>query len=434
MKTLPKPIEQLNPPAEYLNEVLSTPPHGIARWGVTGLLILLTSLLLLSWLIRYPDRIEGKIILTTPNPPIAIVARSEGYLQDVQFANRDTVPAGATLGIIQTPARYSDVVKLQKRLNNWNVDEERLLQDSLVFSHLQLGSLQEQYAKLQYAHNAYQQHFRLSLYAQEQQLLKEQQSQYQKLLTHKQAERQLAEQVAELAEKDFRRNQGLYQTQAIAEKALEESEQYWLETKQVAQALSSEVSQLQLSLQKLNREILQLESQYRKEEAGLRSDMKSAFANLLAALQQWEESYVLRTSLSGHVSYVESRNYQDYVQTGDTVLYILPHAEQSITGQLQVPVQDFGKVKKSQAVRVYLDQYPYQEYGRLQGAVVDWSIVPDHEYYQVTVQFSDELITQYGKTIPFQQHLSGRAEVVTQPRRLLERIISLLRKTTISID
>jgi len=433
MKTLPEPIEQLNPPAEYLEEVLSTPPPRIARWGIMGLFILLTSLLLLSWLIRYPDRIEGKIILTTPSPPIAIVARSEGYLQNILFANRDTVPAEAILGIIQNPALYLDVVKLQRHLNEWNIDEGRLLRDSLALPLLQLGSLQQQYAKLQYARNAYQQHFRLSLYAQEQQLLKEQQGQYQKLLTHKQAERQLAEQVAQLAEKDFRRNQGLYQTQAIAEKALEESEQYWLETKQVAQALSSEVSQLQLSLQKLSRERLQLKSQYRKSEASLRSNMKSAFANLLAALQQWEENYVLRTPLSGHVSYVESRNHQDYVQTGDTVLYILPHAEQSITGQLRVPAQDFGKVRKGQLVRVYLDQYPYQEFGRLQCTVVDWSVVPDHEYYQVTVQFSDELITQYGKTIPFQQHLSGRAEIVTQPKRLLERLISLLRSSAIEV-
>ena len=125
MKTLPKPIEQLQPPSEYLEEVLTTPPHGIARWGMMGLFILVIGVLLLSWFIRYPDRIEGKIMLTTPEPPVAIVARSEGYLADLQFVNRDTVQAGAMLGMIQNTARYSDVVKLQQLLNEWNVDEER---------------------------------------------------------------------------------------------------------------------------------------------------------------------------------------------------------------------------------------------------------------------------------------------------------------------
>ena len=132
--------------------------------------------------------------------------------------------------------------------------------------------------------------------------------------------------------------------------------------------------------------------------------------------------------MSGRVSYVGNRNRQDYIQPSDTILHILPRDEQSIIGQLRVPVQDFGKVRKGQRVRVYLDQYPHQEFGRLEGEVVDWSVLPNHEYYQITVQFPDELTTQYGKTVPFQQHLSGQAEVVTRPRRLLERLIYVLKK------
>lgn len=146
-----------------------------------------------------------------------------------------------------------------------------------------------------------------------------------------------------------------------------------------------------------------------------------------AALRQWEEDYILRAPISGRVSYAGNRNHQDYVQPDDTILHILPTAEQAITGQLRVPVQDFGKVKQGQTVRIYLDQYPHQEFGRLHGEVVEWSTVPSHEYYLVTAQFSSELTTQYGKSIPFQQHLSGRAEIVTQPRRLLERIVHLFK-------
>ena len=429
MKTLPKPIEQLQPPSEYLEEVLTTPPHGIARWGMMGLFILVVGVLLLSWFIRYPDRIEGKIMLTTPEPPVAIVARSEGYLADLQFVNRDTVQAGDMLCIVQNTARYSGVVKLKQLLKGLNVDEKKLLYDSLTLPYLQLGSLQKHYSKLRYTHNTHQQHIHFSFYTQEQQLLKEQQVQYQILLKQKQTEKQLAQQVAQLAGKDSRRNKQLYQTQAIAGKALEESEQYWLEKKQAAQALSSEMARLQLSLQKLKREILQLESQYLRSEARLRSDIDNAFATLRAALRQWEEDYVLRAPISGRVSYAGGLNHQNYVQPGDTILHILPNAEQAITGQLRVPAKDFGKVKKGQLVRVYLDQYPHQEFGRLQGKVVDWSVLPNYKYYQITVQFPDELTTQYGKTVPFQQHLSGRAEVVTQPRRLLERLIHFLKKT-----
>ncbi|MEQ9443892.1 MAG: HlyD family efflux transporter periplasmic adaptor subunit [Cyclobacteriaceae bacterium] len=384
---------------------------------------------LFSWLIRYPDQIEGKIVLTTPEPPIAIVAQSEGYLENLQVVNRDTLQAGALLGIIQNTASYPDIERLQQLLNGWKANQHGWINDSSTLPDLQLGSLQQYYSNLQQARQAYLQHTQWSLHQQERHVLKEQQAYYQVLLTQKQAEKQLAQQMARLAAKDFHRNKDLYESQTIAERALEESEHDWLESKQTTQALSSEIAELQLSQQKLSRELIHLENHYLRTEANLQNTMKGAIVSLQVALQRWERDYVLRAPVSGTVS--GNKYHHNYIQRGDTILHILPTVDQPVIGHLQVPVQDFGKIKKGQKVRIYLDQYPHQEFGRLQGEIVEWTVLPNHEYYQVTVQISDSLTTQYGKNISFQQHLSGRAEIITHSKRLLERIFHTLRKTTL---
>ncbi|MFP4090627.1 MAG: hypothetical protein ACLFT3_09995 [Cyclobacteriaceae bacterium] len=49
-----------------------------------------------------------------------------------------------------------------------------------------------------------------------------------------------------------------------------------------------------------------------------------------------------------------------------------------------------------------------------------------HHAHQVhvVVSFSNGLLRQYGKMIPFRQNLQGEAEIITKNRKLLERILT----------
>lgn len=108
---------------------------------------------------------------------------------------------------------------------------------------------------------------------------------------------------------------------------------------------------------------------------------------------------------------------------------VVPEEEQAVVGQLKVPVRNFGKVAVGQRVHIYLDNFPHQEYGALRGTVRSLSALPKQGYYRVSVAFPDGLTTQYGKQIPFTQQLSGRAEIITEELRLLERLFYRLRAT-----
>jgi HlyD family secretion protein len=67
------------------------------------------------------------------------------------------------------------------------------------------------------------------------------------------------------------------------------------------------------------------------------------------------------------------------------------------------------------------------EYGMVKGVVRSISLVPENQSYTVEVGLPNGLTTFYGEELEFSQQMQGRAEVITQDTRLLERIVRPLR-------
>lgn len=428
MNELPKSIAKLSEPSEYLREVLATPPRWVVRWGETLVLVLVIILLALGWLIRYPDRIPAQVIITTRQPPVPVKARTEGALTQLLVSDNQAVEAEQLLAIVQNPARYADVNQLKRQLQLFDVAETR--EQSPFMTAYQLGSLQEAYAQVQQAAEAYHLYRRLTPLYQEQQAVVRQLDRYQALLKQKQQQQALLERKVQLAEKDYRRNEQLHASGTIADKALEASEQQWIEARESYEALRSELSQIKVQTADLERERAQLGTQHTQEGEQMRTALLGGLDQLRSAIKQWEERYLLTAPQAGKVSFSDFWSEQQFVEAGQTVIHIVPPTDQQtghIIGQLRVPVQNSGKLAEGQRVEVYLDNYPPAEYGTLTGTVQRISSLPKQGQYYLTITFPNGLVTQYGQTIPFQQQLQGRAEIITEDLRLLERLFYQLR-------
>ena len=236
-----------------------------------------------------------------------------------------------------------------------------------------------------------------------------------------------------MAEKDFRRNERLHNSQTIADKALEESEQRWLVTQESYEALRSEISQDRVQVADLEREWQRFATQHTQEGEQLLTNLITRVSNLKSAISKWEELYLLTAPRAGTVSFTDFWSEQQSVQTGQTVMSIVPalsekQVETMVIGQLRVPVQSSGKLLVGQTVEVYLESYPYAEYGKLFGVVQRILILPKRGQYHLIITFPNGLTTQYGIVIPFQQQLQGKGEVITADLRLVERLLYNLRK------
>ena len=96
----------------------------------------------------------------------------------------------------------------------------------------------------------------------------------------------------------------------------------------------------------------------------------------------------------------------------------------SLSGRMQMPVMGAGKVTEGQLVLVKIDDYPYLEFGMLKGTVSNISLVPDKQYYAVEVIFEKGLTTTTGQLLQLQGELNGQAEIITNKRSLMERILA----------
>ena len=84
-----------------------------------------------------------------------------------------------------------------------------------------------------------------------------------------------------------------------------------------------------------------------------------------------------------------------------------------ITGVLTISKSDSKKIKIGQKVIIKLYDFPYQEYGVLEGQVHNTSLIPNgkNDFY-VNVYFPKGLKTSFAKNIPSNKELKGSAEIV----------------------
>ncbi|MDY0143599.1 MAG: HlyD family efflux transporter periplasmic adaptor subunit, partial [Bacteroidales bacterium] len=97
-----------------------------------------------------------------------------------------------------------------------------------------------------------------------------------------------------------------------------------------------------------------------------------------------------------------------------------------------IPSTGIGKVKPGQTVNIKLDNYPYMEFGIIKAKIKNISLVPISTeqgiFYTAEIEINDSvLITNYNKSIPFSQNMTGIAEIITDDVRLLERFLNPLR-------
>jgi hypothetical protein len=117
--------------------------------------------------------------------------------------------------------------------------------------------------------------------------------------------------------------------------------------------------------------------------------------------------------------------YPDIIQTRITLTTQHVNSiqgSQKITGIILLPAHSSRKVKCGQKVNIKFDNYPYTQYGVVNGKVISISEVPKDNYFSAEVSITDGLITNYKKSLSFEPGMQGNAEIITDDQRLLERV------------
>jgi hypothetical protein len=106
---------------------------------------------------------------------------------------------------------------------------------------------------------------------------------------------------------------------------------------------------------------------------------------------------------------------------------VMPAQEQYIA-TVDIPVRGMGKARVGQKVIIKLDDFPYQEFGMLEGQVQEVYPSLNVRFYRVAVALPKGLESTYKHVFTCKAEMTGTAEIVTADLRLIERAFYGLRK------
>lgn len=417
--------------SEEFNEVLSTVPAWIVRWGITMIACVVLMLLVGSAVFKYPDVISSTVTLTGTTPVSAVVARTSGKLQELYVGNNQQVKANTLLAVIENPAKTNDIIRLKELVQQ---AESNLDTIALVPSQqLRLGSLQSLYSSFYLSMSEYRQFKELAYHLKKIELVKarivKNEVYYRNMLKQK----DLSEVQAKIAHQQYARDSLLGVKGLVSKEAVEEAYSRYLQSSLSAENMERSLENLQIQLAQMNESLYDTEYQYLDQKNTLETQLRSLVNQLRAEIDAWEINYALITPIDGEITLTQYWTNNQNVTAGNVVFNIVPTNQGEIVGKAMLPTERSGKVKKGQKVNIRFSNYPDKEFGIVKGIVENISLIPvldvqNAKSYMVDIQLPNGLRTSYNKVLPFLPEMEGQADIITEDISLLERFLMPIRK------
>jgi len=413
--------------SEEVQEILSRPPRGLVRYGISVISVVMIVLFVGCFFFRYPDVIQGEVVITTENPPVWLIAKSTGKIKELLCRDKQPIRQGSVLAIIDNSATTTDVLCLSKLLAAAQISNSSFyIPKELLLKSFELGTLQATFSAFTKAAMNYDNFLTLNLTTQEKASLQKQIVNRDAYSGNLQKQVEMKKRELILSKSAYERDKLLYGQKVISTSEMETTEQTYLNKQQELQQLQTSMSLEKVESSQIKESMSKLSLQYLQEKHQLFSELKSSQRELIAAIENWQQNYLLIASQSGIVTFNTFWKQNQFISAGDKVFAIVSGKPGQLIGKIKVPASGSGKVQIGQNVNIQLAGYPYLEYGYLRAVTINKSLISNNDYYSVEVNFPKGLLSTGNKKLKFIGEMTGTAEIITENRSLMERIFSPL--------
>ncbi|SEB94962.1 HlyD family secretion protein [Tenacibaculum sp. MAR_2009_124] len=422
-------LDNIDLRSEEVQEILTKVPNWMIRWGNSLLLVLILMLLLLSYLIEYPDIISSEATITTKIPPQKVFANITGKIDTILVKDNQKITEGTPIGIVENTANYEDVFYLKSIIDTINLKKDSFSYPLENMPLLFLGDIENTYASFENNYIKYILNKQLQPYSNEAIANSITTSELRRRLENLKSQKKINKTELGFKKKDLDRSESLFKKGVISAKDYETKQLEYLQAERNYQNMNSSVSQLREAIANSNKTSKGTEITRIREEMTLLKNTIQSFNLLKKAIKDWELRYAFISKTNGTVSFLNYWNENQTVTQGDLVFTIIPSKYSAFIAKLKTPSQNSGKITVGQQVNIKLQNYPDHEFGILKGIVNNVSMISDKEgHYTIDVMLPKDLVTSYNKTIEFKQEMRGTAEIITQDLRLIERFFNQFRK------
>lgn len=421
-----KKDEDIELKGEELQEVLSSIPSWILRWGIVGVAVIIIIMLVGTAFFKYPEVITAQVTLTGTIPIAGIVAKNSGKLLKIFVHDKQNVHKGECLAIIESPTKYEDILYLKQYIVSFMTLKDTII-PSLPKENINLGNIQSSYTIFCATISEYIQFKELNYYVKKISLTKEKRNRYQYYHENMKRQALIIEKQSVIAQKKYTRDSTLNHKDLISDEETENTYNNFLNGKLALEGILSTLENTNMQIAEMNESLLDMKYQYVDKKQTLENQLKTQAAELLNEIQTWEMNYLLISPLNGFITFTKYWVENQNIVVADEVFNIVPSNQGIFIGKALLPIDRSGKVKVGQIVNIRFDNFPETEFGIVKGYVKNISLVPSKDnnisQYVVEIGFSNELKTTYDKVLPFLPKMEGRADIITDDLSLLERIL-----------
>ncbi|MES2061793.1 MAG: HlyD family efflux transporter periplasmic adaptor subunit [Bacteroidota bacterium] len=415
-------IDQQTRHSDDMQDIITSVPSWILRWGITLFFTILVLLFSLSAFIKYPDIVKTQLKITSPDMPKQVVPKITGKLVNLLINNNDVVKANQPLAYIESTASHDKVLLLLAQLKQiqTQVAQNKTVDKALFAnaSKYELGELQSAYQSFFQAYITYKSTVEDGFLLKKRTYLQQDAIALNKQTSQLNAEKQLQQRDFDLAEDEYNMHKKLEKEKVETQAELRQQESKYLSKKapmiQTDQALIA-ASTNTLAKQK---EIMELDNQVQEEK----SKFSQALNSLISQAEDWKSKYILTASQAGRATFAGIIQRNQVITAGQDVFYINAGNEQFF-GEMNIPQDNLGKVKEGQQVLVKLRSYPFEEYGMLRGKISYLSDVPYKDSIFISkVVFLSKYASDLKKPVHLKQGMIADAEIITEDATILQRL------------
>ncbi|MBP6584665.1 MAG: HlyD family efflux transporter periplasmic adaptor subunit [Flavobacterium sp.] len=415
---------------EEVNEILTSTPKWIFRWGISVIFILIIISVALSYFIRYPDILTADITLTTLNPPVTLVSKNNGKLTYLLAKNNTIVKANQTIAVIENTSNYTDVLYLFDVGNN--LINQLKLTDTIsqitVKDSLKVGELTPYYLLVLKSIKDLNLYKIINPYNKQITLLKKDLVSYNELLAKYKQQEFINKQQLTLTETDYNRDKTLFENKVISAREYDAKKKEYLGALSGYESIKITTSNAYIQINSIEKNILQLQIQDYQEQAKLKNEFQQNFKSLVSEISKWKQLYLIESPIDGRISFFNVWSVNQNIKSGDELFSVVPTQKQQFIGKCILPIINTGKLSVGQNVNIKLDNYPYNENGMLHGIVTNISEVPNKDNYAIDVDLKNGLVTSYSKTLLYKEQMKGKADIITKNISVMDRIFFNFKK------
>ncbi|NMC37021.1 MAG: HlyD family efflux transporter periplasmic adaptor subunit [Bacteroidales bacterium] len=411
--------------SEPVNEIMGEVPGPVVRWGNVAIFIVFLIFLVLSWLIKYPDRIPAPVEITTINPPVTLVSKVTGRIKNLYAGDKENVHREELIAVMETAASIDEITRLERFIDTLKHPEKVVSPGMPEFS--ELGELQEYWSAFMTASADYINYLRNDYYGNKAVSVRNEMESIRDYISRLTVKERLYHENISLEARKFSRDSLLSGNGVYSESELEKSKQSLIRMNIELQQVLLDQSEKNIELAEKSQLLQDYTIRRLEEKEKIYSSLQEAFLNLKAQVKIWKNTYLLVSPVDGIVTFTKFWSENQTVSKDETVLTIVPHESGDYIGRISLRMNRSGKVRVGQDVNIKFSGYPFLEYGMVKGIIQSKSLVPSGDGYLIELRLPDGLTTLYGNKLTFTQNMQGTAEIITDDLRLLEKIINPLR-------